>query len=128
MTDIEELRAAIDSLPEKFLNTEIEVTNNGGPTKRLTLGNAVKENWQRTVSIEQSLTTGSIYVPVENSEGIVSRMQLKDIIKTLNTRPERFLKTSATVGENLSKLLAFLIQISGIIYAIWLAITTIGVD
>jgi len=105
----EDILARIDNIPHLVLNTPISVKN--GETHQLTIQEAIKQNWERTVHISE----GKINILVKDSDGFTQSWKLPEIINKLVKRPELTFSKAAKYSDWLYKILKFAEAI-GIVY------------
>jgi len=115
--DLSEITKAINQLPDKIFNTDIIVNN--GHERSIKFLDAIKENWERIVKLENNISEGNIWISVKDAEGFVSKEKLTDILTKLNTGPTRWANKTASFGDNLSKIILLIIQLSAIGFAIY---------
>ncbi len=113
----------IEKLPQKLLNTEIHI--NSVINKKLTLCDAIKESYIKSVSLESNvkiIMEGRLKIPIKDSDGYSADMELKEVIEKLTARPRNKWNKIVGTGSGILTLLILTGSIFNIIGVIALII------
>ncbi|MFA5395640.1 MAG: hypothetical protein WC346_06410 [Methanogenium sp.] len=121
----DELINQIDKLPQKLLDTRIHIKRNGTINSELTLCDAIKESYIKSILLESNvkiIMEGKQKIPVRDIDGFISDMELKEIIEKLNSRPKNKWNRIVGTGSGILTLLLLTGSIFNIIGMIALII------
>jgi hypothetical protein len=119
----DELLDQIEKLPQKLLDTEIHI--NSIINKKLTLCDAIKESYVKSVLLESNvkiIMEGKLKIPIKDSDGYPADMELKEVIEKLTARPRNKWNKIVGTGSGILTLLILTGSIFNIIGVIALII------